>query len=75
MNCLACALDDFQNSLAGTGKRIVETLASNGATTNVFAIPRKISLDFAVKQQGDAKFRDSFFLFSYPTGTSKEHTC
>ena len=46
--------------------RIIETLDEDLKTVNVWNVPEYISLDRAIKKQGDAEFRSLFFVSSHP---------
>ena len=46
--------------------RIIETLDGDLKTINVWKVSEYISLDMAIKKQGDAEFRSLFFVSSRP---------
>ena len=46
--------------------RTIETLDSDCKTVNVFKVPPEITLDRTVNKQEDKKFRDLYFVSSYP---------
>lgn len=46
--------------------RTMETLDKDLETVNVWAVPEQISLDTAIKKQGDTKFRRLYLVSSHP---------
>ena len=52
--------------------RIIETLDGDLKTINMWKVPAYISLDVAIKKQGDAKFRSLYFVSSRPAGASQK---
>ena len=51
--------------------RTIETLDGDLKTINMWKVPADISLDMAIKKQGDAKFRSLYFVSSRPIGASQ----
>ena len=49
-----------------TEMRIIETLAEDLCTINKWRVPKAISLDYAMKRQENAEFRDHYFVSARP---------